>query len=212
METGNPKIVAWSALVESALEKLCNPDTPTRRLQPRDTPFREYHNQKERRLDQVDPKLLEVFQNLAHGKGKWPLFLHGPVGTGKTCSALALSDIVRTDWFGTVEDAIDVVMGKERRIWIDGRKNVWGESEVHSPRTALVVLDEIGARQRVTDLEYTTVKGFTDARELDYGGVAIYISNLEPQEISKVYDDRLASRLLCGTWFKLDGKDRRMEG
>jgi hypothetical protein len=42
--------------------------------------------------------------------------------------------------------------------------------------------------------------------------VAIYISNLEPEAIARVYDDRIASRLLCGTWYKLDGEDRRLKG
>ena len=74
----------------------------------------------------------------------------------------------------------------------------------------LVVLDEVGARQKVGDLQYSTIKNFADVRELDHGRVAIYISNLAPEAIGRVYDDRIASRMLCGRWFSLGGTDRRM--
>jgi hypothetical protein len=74
----------------------------------------------------------------------------------------------------------------------------------------LAILDELGTRQKTTDLHYQALKTFCDDREFSYFRVAIYISNLEPQAIASVYDDRIASRVLCGTWFRLDSQDRRM--
>jgi hypothetical protein len=103
-------------------------------------------------------------------------------------------------------------MAGRNRPWAPPIKNHWGiiDPILQSESDRLVVLDEIGARQKVTDLHYSAVKEFADVRELDHSGVAIYISNLEPMQLANVYDDRIASRLLCGTWYKLDGKDRRM--
>ena len=160
-------------------------------------------------MDLVDAALVDVFRKLSHGQAAWPLFLYGTVGTGKTCAALALSDLVVTDWFGTVENAIDVIMQRDTRRWeSDPAMRCFNPPPAGS--SPLVVLDEVGARQKVSDLAYATIKGFADIRELDFGRVAIYISNLEPDAISRVYDDRIASRLLCGTWYKLEGSDRRM--
>jgi hypothetical protein len=120
-----------------------------------------------------------------------------------------LSDYFETSFFGTVEDICSIIMAGKNRPWAPRTKDLWGEP-ILIEAERLVVLDEIGARQKVTDLHYSAVKEFADVRELDHSGVAIYISNLEPAQLAAVYDDRIASRLLCGTWFKLDGKDRRM--
>ena len=77
----------------------------------------------------------------------------------------------------------------------------------------LAILDELGTRNRVTDIEYSVVKRFADLREQQNARAAIYISNLAPGEIgSNLYDGRIVSRLTCGTWFELKGNDRRRGG
>ena len=76
-------------------------------------------------------------------------------------------------------------------------------------KAELAALDELASRQNVSDVHYQSVLRFTSARDERPGRVAVYVSNVEPGVIGKIYDDRIASRLLCGTVFKLAGHDRR---
>ena len=73
----------------------------------------------------------------------------------------------------------------------------------------LAVLDELGQRATVGDLHYSAVKKFADARELHAGRVAVYISNLGPKGFAALYDDRISSRVLCGSRYELKGRNRR---
>ena len=73
----------------------------------------------------------------------------------------------------------------------------------------LVVLDDIGAREKMNEVHYQAVRRFADERETHHNRVAIYTSNIDPDGIADIYGDRIASRLLCGTVFRLDGPDRR---
>jgi hypothetical protein len=168
-----------------------------------------------RRAGAVDCELMGLFRRLAHGGAKWPLFLYGPAGSGKTCAALALTDLVQTTFYGTPEDLCTIILKGGPRRWAPSKAEIVYRDDrpalVAIPAERLVVLDELGARSKITDLHYSAVKEFLDSRELGHNRVGIYISNLEPDKLVGVYDDRIASRLLCGTWFELAGKDRRME-
>lgn len=209
MET-EAKATTWEALLARAQESLFQTGTSNRKLRPRSVPEARFHPTFYRSMELVNADLQEIFRRLCHGAASWPLFLYGPPGSGKTAASLALSDLVQTDWFGTVEQAVDAVVRRDRRRWAHDCHDPFA-ADPPAGTAPLVVLDEVGARANVSDLEYATVKGFADSRELDFGRVAIYISNLDPNEICRVYDDRVASRMLCGTWFKLDGTDRRMD-
>ncbi len=150
----------------------------------------------------VDKGLVDVFRQLVLGEVPWPLYLYGPAGCGKTLAALALSDWmpVREAAYGTVSGICDAVMRKtDRTGWESFRNN------------ELAILDELGERRNTGDLDYSTVKKVLDLRGNRPGRVGIYISNLTPEQMHKAYDDRVASRALCGTIFKLDGDDRRRE-
>ena len=61
----------------------------------------------DRRMKLVDSHLEKVFWSLVNGQAPWPLFLHGPVGAGKTLAALSLCDICRTAAYETVEGLSD---------------------------------------------------------------------------------------------------------
>jgi hypothetical protein len=156
-----------------------------------------------RSLASVDSELLRTWQDLAAGRIAWPLYLWGPTGTGKTRAALCFCDIVEFATYTTVERMCTQIMKRE---WSGpaARMNANGEQD-------LAVLDEVGCREKVTDLHYNAVKEFCDDREFRANRVAIYISNVDPQRLPDLYDDKLASRLLCGTWHKLDGHDRRLQ-
>ena len=154
-----------------------------------------------RRLDQVEPRLCEVFRKLATGEENWPLFIFGEPGVGKTCAALALCDVIETAAYLTTEELCDRTMaqpaGEVQEMWETiGQKH-------------LAVLDEIGCRERVTHLHYSTTKRFLDVRELEASRVGIYISNVQPDDIGRLYDRRIASRMLAGVCFHLKDRDRR---
>ena len=154
-----------------------------------------------RRLSKVERPLLDLFERLVTGAAPWPLLLHGAPGSGKTCAAVALADIARTAAYLTVEDLCDAVMG--RRADADP----WGAIEGKN----LIVLDELGCRQKVGDLEYTAVKRVLDIRETQHGRLLVAISNVSPESLVQLYDRRIGSRLTCGTVYELTGPDRRRE-
>lgn len=146
-----------------------------------------------REMSQVDERLQALFRALCRGEAPWPLLLHGPAGTGKTSAALALCDFAATACYHTLDQLCDQIMSHDADFdWIAGK--------------ALAVLDELGTRNRASDLPYSAAKRFADAR---YGLPTIYVTNLRPSQLVEAFDDRVASRVCCGTWFCLDGDDRR---
>ena len=74
-------------------------------------------------------------------------------------------------------------------------------------RAQLFVLDEIGARDRVSDFHYETVQRVLDDR---MNKPTVCISNLPLAKVADLYDDRIASRLGAGLVRVLEGKDRRI--
>ncbi|HWB00774.1 MAG TPA: hypothetical protein VG713_19915 [Pirellulales bacterium] len=157
----------------------------------------------DRRPDGTDPVLIRLFARLVSGRAPWPLYLHGPVGRGKTLAALCLCDVARSAAYFTAEGLCDTAT--ELKLRPDELRDFWETVAAKD----LAVLDEIGLRGEPSDFAYTTLKRFLDARELCGQRRAIYISNLAPKNLAKLYDDRICSRLFCGSRFELHGSDRR---
>lgn len=132
---------------------------------------------------------------LVAGQAKWPLFLYGAAGGGKTRASLCLIDRIPESYYCTVERLVRATLDRDEDLW-----RLIGEYN-------LVVVDEIGERFKDNDLEYTTLKRAADSRE-DWP--AVWISNLNPDQLRERYDERIYSRLCCGTIFELSSKDRRM--
>lgn len=142
----------------------------------------------------------------------WPLVFVGAVGTGKTCAALCLADAAFSSIYYTVAD-----LNAELRRAMDGKN---GPDDGHGWRPTewsiwecwkkadLAILDEIGVREKATDWQYEIVKRCIDTRE---GRPALFISNLELQDIAERYDDRISSRLAGGTVIKFAGQDLRLQ-
>ncbi len=125
------------------------------------------------------------------------MFLYGPVGTGKTCAALAFLDqAAGGGLYATVNDLVDWMLHhyESQSRWD------WMES------AGLMVIDELGTRTREVDVEYQAIKGAADARE---HSPTIWVSNLRSEGIAGLYDERIYSRICCGTWYELKGNDRR---
>jgi DNA replication protein DnaC len=154
-----------------------------------------------RSLQLVEPNLLAIFDELTRGVRPWPLYLHGPSGTGKTSAVHALCDVTATASLWDAEAMATFVMNRDA-----GEVD---EEFRHIGNHELSVLDEIGARRKAGDLAYSVLKRFADVREQRAGRVAVFVSNLKPQAIVKLFDDRIASRLLCGTIYEMESEDRR---
>lgn len=177
----------------------------------------------------VDAKLLEVFRSLVSGKAAWPLYLWGPAGTGKTSAALALLDHcgplpiegnrpdVVTEW---IAGFVDVRTIPRVRIAADKGQLDWSRDGLAGTftweillgavsRAPLVVFDEIGVGREAGDFKLDVMLELLDRRAVNPVKPFIVTANLAPGDIAKVYDTRVASRVL-GTAFKLDGADRRI--
>jgi hypothetical protein len=163
-------------------------------------------------VGQIPPPLRAAIRALVGGKSPWPLLLHGPAGTGKTCAALALLDHGGGEYFtawGLAEAAIQSQQGRMRRC--DGAGDGYtvypDEFWRQVGEEPLVVLDELGCRERVSDHHYECVRRLLDER---IGLPLVAISNLPLSRLAQVYDDRVASRLGAGTVVGLGGEDRRL--
>lgn len=164
----------------------------------------------------VDPALRAAIRELVSGSRPWPLFVHGPAGAGKTSAALALCDHVpglAVYWTASGWADALIQAGKGN---LSERPAEGGCSYNVTPdrlrdrvsRAALVVLDELATRDRVSDWHYEAVKDLIDRR---MGKPLMVCSNLSLESVDGIYDDRIADRLAGGTVVALTGASRRGE-
>ena len=161
---------------------------------------------KSRRGHLVDSILKDTFGQLVAARKRWPLFLTGDVGSGKTCAALCIIDSWG-GWYLTVPGFLErlILAQKGGLTYSTGYARTLDELWRDVQHTNLLVLDELGGREKVSDHHYESVKRLMDVRE---GKPSVYISNLSLSELGKVYDDRIASRLVFGTTVTLKGDQR----
>ncbi len=169
--------------------------------QPRGTESAHQPIQIERSMALVDRQLTTVFAALMNGEERWPLFISGPAGVGKTFAAKCLLDWTIGDCaFRTAEDLGYQFFDRAPGDYTDLLKAI------------ILVVDEVGSTGAASDphkREQRAVKKVADMREIQANRVAIYISNLPREELKKVYDDRLMDRLTCGTCVQLGGGSLR---
>lgn len=70
------------------------------------------------------------------------------------------------------------------------------------------MLDEIGTRE-ASGHRFDALLNLLEIRK---GRPLILTGNLPVKEITKVYDDRILSRIFAGTLIEFTGNDRRFEG
>ena len=157
-----------------------------------------------RQWSAVEKPLVDALRPAVTGSAPWPVLLGGAPGSGKTCAGLALCDIARTAFYLTVEELCGIVMDRGR---ID-QAQLWERIATKD----LVVLDELGCRSNVGDLEYSAVKRLLDIRETLHACCLVAISNVEPDHLVKLYDRRIHSRLTCGLVYRMQAGDRRRTG
>lgn len=139
------------------------------------------------------------------GAKPWPLTLAGPVGVGKTCAALAVTDITR----GRVEFArfADLAQQMVALKCGDTQRDAWCQFWDRYETAALCVIDDIGLRQRATEHQVETL---LEAIERRHRWPVILTTNLTLDQLAESYDDRIASRLSAGSFVWIDGTDRRV--
>jgi DNA replication protein DnaC len=204
----------WQEILASSLRQIS-----TRRSEPSGLaklslsarPRRQHKPQISRTIAEVDKTLREALRATAFGELPWPLFIHGPAGTGKTCAALSLLDHAGGEYFTSASLCEKVIDAQQERLsWShEGRSGIlWPEMFWRAiAREPLVVLDELGTRDKVSDHGYETIKRLLDERQ---GRPLIAISNHSLETLERIYDDRVASRLATGTVVELQGADRRL--
>lgn len=171
------------------------PDEGIRVLRRLPEPKRIYPKSLPREWTMVVEPLRRVLIELAVGRRPWPLYLHGPVGHGKTRAVLAFCDRVAYARYWTVDGVMSDIIARDPP---------WG-----TLRTDLAVLDELGLPRpgNAAEFDYSAVKQFCDWRECR---PAIYLSNHNSDEIWRLYDPRVQSRLTSGTVYDLVDRDRRV--
>lgn len=164
---------------------------------------------KDHDFSRVDPAVWSAIVNCATTGDRWPLVLTGDVGSGKTCAALSLLDFVQGGRkFMTVAQMCEELIGVQ-----NGQREYGGKPDTLPAWWArwreakCIVLDELAARDKVSDFQYESVKRAIDERE---ERPSVFISNLPLDVLSRVYDNRIASRLAGGTVIHFKGADRRL--
>lgn len=170
-------------------------------------------------MPQVNRSIAEIAGNVRGairscltGETPWPLFLFGKPGTGKTCAALCLLDITQGEYF-TVGDLCEKLnqssMGRLEWSNAGHGGTLWPEQfrKVYLEKTPLLVLDELGLRDTVSDAHYEAVYRCVELRTRR---PFVVISNHGLERMEKIYDARTVSRLGAGTIVEVTGKDRRL--
>lgn len=209
----------WDRLVESTITQAAS---PTLRLHGRvKLPIRRDKGPCNRLADliklplldrqpgQIDKKLREHIRACITAEAPWPMFIYGNAGAGKTCAALCLIDFAGGVYLTAASLCAMTNEVREGRLWspYGQGKNLnyqefWGCVE----GAPVVVLDEIGGRDKVSDHHFEQVKEVIDRRS---GKPLVVMSNHGLEKIAELYDERIASRLTEGTPFELRGEDRR---
>ena len=154
------------------------------------------------RIVDVETGLIEKLNALSDGKASWPLYLYGKVGCGKTLACRAFSEIV----CGSLMVRLSKLC-EDLRISINDRTSISQETIWKTISDfQLVIIDEIATRNP-SDFQYETFLRIIEERE--YKPLVI-IGNFTPKELSKIYDDRISSRVVSGTVYQMVGEDRRM--
>jgi hypothetical protein len=165
---------------------------------------------KARIAEKVVPDARKQVEQILTGQAPWPLLIIGQAGAGKTCLGLILADTF-TGLYSTLPDLVldvgDAMYG--RATYATGHPRTSRELWNDWANATLPVLDEIGTRSNVSEHQYDVLKRALDRRE---NLPAVYISNHGISEITRLYDDRIASRLSAGTIVMLNGGDRRSKG
>ncbi len=157
----------------------------------------------------------------ALNRHRWPFYIWGPVGTGK--SFLAMTAYVRypgqaraVRWCDFIGDAMELDRSKDGEIvrWQNGtsaeitKASFWRVAE----EVELLIVDEIG-----TGGESDAIRGwrneiFWRVLECRKHRPTILTGNIDPKQLGTAFDPRIQDRILEGQLFEVRGRSQRLEG
>lgn len=148
----------------------------------------------------------------------WPLYLHGGTGAGKTCVAALLYRRFRVQpmWLRADDLLLSLATGRTSRelMHVDSideyghivRKLVtFAQYQRQLASCPCVFLDDLGVRAPTDPMR----QYLFDLLEYRKGLPLVITSNLSPEGLADMFDDRVISRVKAGTVLHLDGPDRR---
>lgn len=145
------------------------------------------------------------------------IYLFGLAGRGKSCAAASVYchwPEKAVEWHESAEVVRRIITGRMSPTG-HGVKFVHGQSYEDWPRdilrridaASLVVFDDVGVR----DPSEAGFECWLDIINRRAGKRTLYTGNLTPDQLSEVYDARVASRLCSGTVIRMNGEDRRLK-
>lgn len=133
---------------------------------------------------------------------RFPVYVYGPVGTGKSGIAAVLFRIATSAiWRRADSLLLDLSMGRN-----DGK---YAQEMVKIESTHVLVMDDLGLRKPSEGMFHMLF----DILERRKSKMTVITSNHSPEQLRDVFEDgRIYSRLMAGTPLACDGRDRRVEG
>ena len=168
---------------------------------------------KRRVVKEVHPKLWQCIKAICNGEIKWPLFVWGSTGTGKSSAVLCMADRVEHSKFYTMPELSNLgedLKAGRHTYYHHGSGGNWTQKEwwEHFAKFPLIVIDDVGIRESKNDFEIETLFQALQARE---GLPLVCTSNHNEKGIEAIYGDRIRSRMCSGSVYQLGGHDRRYE-
>ena len=145
----------------------------------------------------------------APGQHYNPLFIYGDSGLGKTHLSLAIAGQVAKQGATVLYASAQSIIDRYERLRFDrGPTPDDREFAQMAPRCDLLVIDDLGA-EFSTAFSQSVLYNILNER-ITAGLPVILSSNLTLEQISATYNERIASRILCGcTSFVFTGEDIR---
>jgi len=139
------------------------------------------------------------------------LLLYGGVGTGKTYTSFALAKLFYVNK-NSIEIYNIVELLNKIKSFFD-KEFAEENTKAIITDNSILIIDDFGS-EKVTDWSLEFIYRLINTR---YEEVlqTIFISNLNPKELAKVYGDRIVSRIIEMSGesgiIKLEGKDKRLK-
>lgn len=161
----------------------------------------------------IDPVARRAI-NKANELGAWPILLTGGVGCGKTSAAAVQYGCHKSPlWFRADDLLLSMSFGRkdgmrfESGRWFSQTETLpWNKfvQAMESQRRHLI-LDDLAVRSPTEAMQ----QSLFDLLEWRRGKPLLITSNKLPDEIGRLYDDRIRSRIEAGTVIEMGGMDRR---
>ncbi len=159
-------------------------------------------------LDGIHSSSAEKIRKWAFSDNPILLFWSETPGTGKTWTSYAIAQY----FIQNISSAKFISFPDfccELRNMVSSGKNVDQHITTLRSTSGLLIIDDIGA-EKGSDYAIQELYRITDYRE-KWALKTLITTNLNPAEISKRFQPRLASRITGGLTFEYKGKDRRKQ-